>query len=71
MYAWIWRRLPGRWPAKTALAAGLILVAGLVLWYAFFPWLEERIRFDHGVVQNGTPSSPAHSPGQRPTIPGG
>jgi hypothetical protein len=58
MYAWIWRQLPGQWQHKTATAAGLVLVVCLILWYAVFPWLEERIRFDHGVVQNGTPGRP-------------
>lgn len=56
MYAWIWRHLPGAWPAKAALAAALALATGLVLWYVVFPWLEPKFQFDHGVVQ-GTPSS--------------
>jgi hypothetical protein len=61
MYAWIWRHLPGRWPARTAISAGIVLVAGLVLWYGFFPWLEDRVRFDQGVIQPGPSGSP--SPG--------
>jgi hypothetical protein len=68
MYAWIWRHLPGRWPARTAVSAGLVLVICLLLWYAVFPWLEEKVRFDHGVVQNGTSSTPTPS---RSAIPGG
>jgi hypothetical protein len=64
MYAWIWRHLPGDWRVKSATAAGLALVVVLILWYAVFPWLEERLRFDHGVVQNGTPGhSGSPSPG--------
>ena len=58
MYAWIWRRLPGTWQAKTALAVLLAVVAAVVLWYVVFPWLEPKVQFDHGVV-DGTPSSPA------------
>ncbi|WP_131738798.1 hypothetical protein [Actinomadura roseirufa] len=58
MYAWIWRRLPGTWQVKTAVAAVLLIVAGLLLWYVVFPWLDPRLQFDHGVV-DGTPSTPA------------
>ncbi|MEW2356059.1 hypothetical protein [Spirillospora sp. NPDC029432] len=58
MYAWIWRRLPGGWKLKTAVAAALVLVVVLVLWYGVFPWLEPKMRFDHGVVD-----SPAPAPG--------
>jgi hypothetical protein len=68
MYAWIWRRLPGQWQAKAGIAAGLVLVACLILWYAVFPWLEQKVRFDHGVVQHGPSGSPV--PG-RTTVPGG
>ena len=62
MYAWIWRHLPGRWPTKTAIAAGLVLVAVLVLWFAVFPWLEPRLQFDRGVVEHGGPASPGPAP---------
>jgi hypothetical protein len=50
MYAWIWRRLPGEWPAKTAIAIGLVIVVMVILWYFVFPWVEEAIQFDHGTV---------------------
>ena len=66
MYAWIWRHLPGQWPTKAALASGLVLVVCLVLWYAAFPWLEERVRFDHGVVQDGSSSTPSPSRSEIP-----
>jgi hypothetical protein len=58
MYAWIWRHLPGSSAVKAALAALLIVIAATVLWYAVFPWVEPKIRFDHGVVEGGT-SAPA------------
>ncbi|WP_030170549.1 hypothetical protein [Spirillospora albida] len=58
MYAWIWRNLPGAWPAKAALAASLALIAALVLWYVVFPWLEPKFQFDQGVVRS-TPSGQA------------
>lgn len=53
MYAWIWRRLPGRWPAKTAIALGLFVLIAAALWYVVFPWVEPMVRFDHGVVEGG------------------
>ncbi|MFD0899504.1 hypothetical protein [Actinomadura sediminis] len=61
MYAWIWRRLPGAWHTKLAVAAAVALAIGLVLWNVVFPWVEPKVQFDHGVV-TGTPS-PSSSPG--------
>lgn len=58
MYAWIWRRLPGAWPVKTALSLALVVVTGVACWYVLFPWLEPKFQFDHGVV-DGNPSTPA------------
>lgn len=55
MYGWIWRRLPGGWRVKAAVAAGLVLVAVLLLWYGVFPWLEPKLQFDHGVVDSPSP----------------
>jgi hypothetical protein len=53
MYLWIWRHLPAKNPAMKALIA-LVLIAlvAAVLWYGLFPWLEPRIRFDHGTVND-------------------
>jgi hypothetical protein len=61
MYAWIWRHLPGGMTVKTLLAALLIVIVAIVLWYTLFPWAEPKIRFDHGVVEGGTtaPATPA------------
>ncbi|MFC5187810.1 hypothetical protein [Actinomadura harenae] len=61
MYALIWRLLPGGWPLKTAVAAGLALVVAVILWYAVFPWVEPQIQFDHGVM-NGSPATAPSSP---------
>lgn len=55
MYAWIWRRLPGAWHTKLAVAAAVVLAFALVLWNVVFPWVEPKVQFDHGVV-TGTPS---------------
>ncbi|WP_433331134.1 hypothetical protein [Spirillospora sp. CA-294931] len=58
MYSWIWRRLPGQWQTKAAIAAALVVALAAVLWYVVFPWAEPKLQFDHGVV-DGTPTSPA------------
>lgn len=60
MYGWLWRHLPGSGLTRVSVAAGLVAVAGAVLWYVVFPWAEQKIQFDHGTV-NG-PSAPARSP---------
>jgi hypothetical protein len=67
VYAWIWRRLPGEWPTKTAIALGIVLAVAAVLWYAAFPRVEAKLQFDHGVVQDGpgvvqTPSPSGSAP---------
>jgi hypothetical protein len=56
MYAWIWRRLPGTPAVKAAVAAALVVIIAVLLWYAVFPWIEPKIQFDHGVVDGGTPT---------------
>ncbi|GAB3656163.1 hypothetical protein GCM10027589_15670 [Actinocorallia lasiicapitis] len=53
MYPWIWRHLPGGSPAaKAAVAVVVIGVLMLALWYFAFPWLEPRIQFDHGTLND-------------------
>jgi hypothetical protein len=59
VYLWIWRRLPDDPRVKLLIAAAAVLVAGLVLWYVVFPWLEPKTQFDHGVM-DGTPSPTPH-----------
>ncbi|MEU8798233.1 hypothetical protein [Spirillospora sp. NPDC048819] len=56
MYAWIWRRLPGAWPTKTAAALGLIIAVIAVFWYVVFPWVEPMVQFDQGVVEGPAPT---------------
>lgn len=76
MYAWIWRRLPGGWQARTATALVLVLALSAVLWYLVFPWVEPKVQFDHGVV-GGDPTVPAGTPAGTPSgapsgpLPGG
>jgi hypothetical protein len=59
VYAWIWRHLPGAWPARVATAVGIVLAVAALLWYVAFPRVESKIQFDHGVVQTPTPSGSA------------
>ncbi|RAY14640.1 hypothetical protein DPM19_12830 [Actinomadura craniellae] len=65
MYAWIWRRLPGHGPQRALVALGLILAAVAILWYVIFPWLEPKLQFDRGVVENGVTAPPSS-----PSVPG-
>jgi hypothetical protein len=40
MYGFIWRHLPGGLIVRIITAMLLVGVAGAVLWYLVFPWLE-------------------------------
>jgi hypothetical protein len=52
MYGWIWRNLPGDTVTKMVWAAGLIAAVAGLLWFLVFPWVEPRVRYDHGTVEN-------------------
>ena len=54
MYVWIWRHLPGPWPAK--LLGTLVLLAGAValLMFVVFPWAEPRLPFNQVTVPHET-----------------
>jgi hypothetical protein len=60
MYAWLWRHLPGGSLQRAGIALVAVIVAGLLLWYLVFPWVEPKLQFDHGTVGGGTstPASP-------------
>lgn len=45
MYAWVWRRLPGPWPVKSATAVVLVAAIVLVLFLWGFPWFEQTFNF--------------------------
>lgn len=40
MYAWIWRHLPGPWPARAALATLVVAAIVIALFLWGFPWVE-------------------------------
>ena len=62
MYAWLWRHLPGAGPQRAAIALAAVVVAGAVLWYFVFPWVEPKLQFDHGTVGGGTSAPPSPVP---------
>ncbi|MEU1390829.1 MULTISPECIES: hypothetical protein [unclassified Nonomuraea] len=51
MYGWIWRKLPGDTRRKVLAAALLVMVVGVVLWYAVFPLLEPAVTLDEVTVR--------------------
>ena len=50
MYAWIWRKLPGPFPAKLTIAVVLVLGVIALLMFVVFPWLEPRLWFNEVAV---------------------
>jgi hypothetical protein len=45
MYGWIWRHLPGPWPAQTVQALVLVAAVVLLLFTIVFPWAEQSLPF--------------------------
>ena len=52
MYGWVWRHLPGPWPAKLAVALVLIAVVVVLLFTVVFPWVEPRLPFGDVTVDD-------------------
>jgi hypothetical protein len=46
MYAWLWRRLPGRTLARAGMLALIILAVAAVLWFYVFPWASLHLPID-------------------------
>ena len=46
MYAWLWRRLPGRTPARVVVLALIILAVTAALWFYVFPWAALHLPID-------------------------
>ena len=67
MYAWIWRRLPGRRPAKITAAVALLAAAVALLFLVVFPYVEPRLPFNQVTV---TPHG-GGAPGMVPAGPSG
>jgi hypothetical protein len=69
MYGWLWRRLPGPWPAKLIGALVLAGAAVALLFLVVFPWVGPKLPFDHVTVDPPSSSSGAavahHQPSQR------
>ena len=54
IYGWLWRRLPGSWPARVAILAVLAAVVVVVLFAVVFPWVEPRLPFNQVTVGGST-----------------
>jgi len=52
LYAAVWRRLPGRWPAKLAIVTVVVAVVVVLLFVVVFPWVEPRLPFNHVTVNS-------------------
>ncbi|GLZ07214.1 hypothetical protein Acsp03_46800 [Actinomadura sp. NBRC 104412] len=50
MYAWIWRRLPGRLPLRIIEAVLLAAAVVALLWFGLFPLLGPLLPFDDVTV---------------------
>jgi hypothetical protein len=66
MYAWMWRRLPGPWPAKLVGMLVLLVAALALLFLLVFPHVGPALPFNH-VTVNGP--SPTATPGAGPAMP--
>ena len=71
MYAWLWRKLPGPWPAKLVwTVAGLAaIIAVLFLWV--FPWLEPQLPFNDVTVDETSEVAVSETPAPGITGPDG
>jgi hypothetical protein len=64
MYAWVWRRLPGPWPAKLVGMVVLLLAALALLFLVVFPRVGPSLPFNHVTVDTPTQSpAPVSSAG--------
>jgi hypothetical protein len=59
MYAWVWRHLPGPWPAKLAISVVTVAVIVAVLFTVVFPWLEPRLPFSNVTVDDASAAAVA------------
>jgi hypothetical protein len=66
MYGWVWRRLPGPWPAKLVGALVLLGAAVALLFLVVFPRVGPKLPFDHVTVDPPAASNPAAVTHHRP-----
>jgi hypothetical protein len=52
-YGWLWRRLPGAWPARVAILTVALAVVVVLLFVVVFPWVEPRLPFNQVTVGGG------------------
>ncbi|MFI5099451.1 MAG: hypothetical protein ACHQE5_02890 [Actinomycetes bacterium] len=52
-YGWVWRHLPGSWPARVAILAVAAAVVVVLLFAVVFPWVEPRLPFNQVTVGGG------------------
>ena len=57
MYGWIWRTLPGPWPAKLLGSVVLLLVVVAMLFLVVFPAVEPLLPFSDVTVEQGAGAS--------------
>ena len=50
MYAFLWRRLPGPWPVRVAIALVVVLLVVAALFRWGFPLLAPLMPFNDGTV---------------------
>ena len=53
MYGWIWRTLPGPWPAKLLAALVLLVAMIALLFLVVFPAVEPLLPFSDVTVEEG------------------
>ncbi|MFN8167967.1 MAG: hypothetical protein U0S36_04205 [Candidatus Nanopelagicales bacterium] len=68
MYAALWRKLPGPWPAKLIWSSALLAGTVALLFSVVFPWLEPRLPFNDVTVDETT--SGPEEPGPATPSPG-
>jgi hypothetical protein len=56
MYAWMWRRLPGPWPAKLLGMLALLVGVLALLFLVVFPKVGPSLPFNHVTVDGPSPS---------------
>ena len=67
MYASLWRKLPGPWPAKLIWSTALLVGSVALLFTVVFPWAEPRLPFNDVTVDDSSTSSGTSEPEATPS----